>query len=1186
MIALDVEGGRLVIRYERLSEQQRGALVSDREVAVSAGAGAGKTSTLAARFVSLFARLVDAGPPPDIASVLVLTFTEKAAQEMRERCYATTAAVARQLRTEAPRLQAAGLSAAQIARLRSRWEGLRDRFAGAAISTFHGFCARVLREFPAETATPPGFTILEEGDAALLVDESATLAVDTRLEAHDPNIGLLLHTFGGRAGLLEVVRALLRARGEVEPTLRDYAAGRVAEAQLVARAPLSGIEAHSFLVERWTPFVDRLLALTEGLETPFLAAVAEVRARVAALPADVLARYEAYAAALGVLEGSKGMRSLAHHSATGKKADWGPRFAASRDALAALQEELSSWTDRLEHLGRLPNRHDRTLLEVLIALGAVVLDASERHAAALRAAGAVDFTELQLRVRTAFAADGPVAAELRRRHRFVMVDEFQDTDGLQWSIVEALSRPEGAGDDRLFFVGDVKQAIYGFRGGDVQVFNAARRTVRHAVELSTNYRSRPELIDFFNRVFADVLGPDTEDRASWEAPFAPLAAGRTDAGGSVRVATYEATGTDPAREAAWIARLLQEEVLAERAPYAGMDLHDLGKHPSPPVAILLRRRRHLLTYEAALRARGIPYVVVGGVGFWSRPEVVDVANVLHGLARRDPISLVGALRSPLFGLTDQDLWDLADADLLRRFADVEIVEDLEGKARIRAAHAEWRALLHLKDRVSVAELVQAVLVRTRQAWAQGFAAPGGRGAANLERLLALADKHEQRGAGLDAFAAFLVSRIDADAQDAEAAVPDTSARVAILTVHASKGLEYPVVVLPDLGAKWSVNGGSGVVRRRVEDRWELACPVPDRFGPVDRLARPGLLDLLRAHGAEVEAAEARRLFYVACTRARDHLVLVGARRAKAPAMERAGSWSDLLHAHEALRPDDPAWLARDTLAEAVPEPAHAAAAPALPPPPADLARRLAPITSAPRIEVSPSSLAKFAEDPAAWYRAQVLRIPDLAAPTGGPPGEGIVVAAARGEVLHGLLEDNVLDDEAAARARWEATAYGRGLPPEVVERSWPGVAAQIGVLRESADVAAVLAAPGYAELAVRLTRGRVTLDGRIDRLCRDPADGAWMVVDFKSVRASAEGAEVLAEHRAQLLAYSVAATHVLEQQPHCEPGQGRVRRAGVLLTRTGRLHRLPDWTDADFAELDRLLDGVAASFGVESRAAR
>ncbi|MES2641227.1 MAG: UvrD-helicase domain-containing protein [Myxococcota bacterium] len=1233
MIRLDVGHGRLLLEFERLSEEQAGALVSDREVAVSAGAGAGKTSTLAARFVTLLQRLVEGGKP-DIAEILVLTFTEKAAQEMRERCYAATSAVARQLRTDAERLGAAGMSEKELNRLRSRWESLRDRFAGAAISTFHGFCARILREFPAETNTPPGFTILEERDATALVYESAVAAVDHRLtEPPGPtptNVGLLLHTFGGRAALIDVVVSLVRARGEVEPTLRAHHEGRIGEADLLARAPLSAAQAHAFLRDEWRTFVDTLLRVAEGIDTPFLARLAETRAALfpdtnATLfaQADPFALYENYAAAVQTVEGSKGVRSLSHHSTTGKKADWGARHAASRAPIQDLQDQIEAWVPRLDSVRRLPNRHDRTLLEVLRALSGLAIDAIERLGAGLRAAGGVDFTELQLRVRAAFAEGGAIAEELRRRHRYVMVDEFQDTDGLQWSIVEALTRPHGApllgasaegappdgapsGNDRLFFVGDVKQAIYGFRGGDVQVFNAARRTVRHAVELSTNYRSRPELIAFFNRLFADVLGapslPGMPDRPAWEAPFAALAPGRKDTGGTVRVATYERSGTDAVREAAWIARLLAEEVLAEKGAYAGLGLHDASKHPTPPVAILLRRRRHLLTYEAALRARGIPYVVVGGVGFWSRPEVMDVANVLHAFVRRDDISLVAALRSPLFGLTDQDLWDLASARHLRLFSGgaevgTGLPTHLAENRRIRTALADWQALARLKDHLSVAELVHAVITRTRQAWTQGLSAPGGRGAANLERLLSLADRYEQRGASLDAFAAHLVERVESDAADAEAAAPNTTARVAILTVHASKGLEYPVVVLPDLGARWASNGDAGgVLRRRMGEQWELACAVPDRFAAVDQLAKPGLLGILRAHGAEVEAAEARRLFYVACTRARDHLVLVGARKAKAPEMARAGSWSDLQHAHEALHAEDPEWLTRELLEETPAPPAPPQAPPPLDPPPADLALRLAPVASASRVEVSPSSLALFAADPDAWYHRHVLRIPDKLTrraggePHGGEPrqeprsaagdtplvAEHALLAGLRGEVLHGLLEDNLLDDPTFARARWDAAAHAEGLDADTIERGWHTVAAQVDVLRESPDVAAVLATDGYEELKVRLVRGSVTLDGRLDRLCRDPVDGAWMVVDYKSVRASADGAEVLAEHRDQLLAYSVAASRVLEAN-HGE----QVARAGVLLTRTGKLHRLPDWAPADYAHLDALLDRVAAKIAQE-----
>ncbi|MFZ5482097.1 MAG: UvrD-helicase domain-containing protein [Myxococcota bacterium] len=1167
MIAVRWEAGRLRLHFDKLSDEQAGALDTDREIAVSAGAGAGKTSTLAARFVTLLQRLLDQQREarPDVRAALVLTFTEKAAQEMRERCYAYTAGVARALRTSGDALRAEGMPDAELGRLRAGWDWLRDHFSGAAISTFHAFCARVLREFPAETHTPPGFEVLEESEAEALVEEAAAAEVDARVAAEGPAVALLLETFGGRRALVERVAQLVRARGEVAPTLRAHAEGRVGEADLLALAPLSPGEARAFLEDAWIPFADRLLALCVDVSTPCLEAVAEARLGLDPFPDDALAIYERYGAALAALQKSDGdLRDLSHHTSTGSKAQWGPRHKPSRDPLAALQAEIDPWADRLAHLGRLPNRHDRTLIAVLRALGDVALAAIARHGALLRDARALDFAELQDRVRVAFSEpDGAIARALRERHRWVMVDEFQDTDGLQWSIVQALTRPGG---DRLFLVGDVKQAIYGFRGGDVTVFNGALATVPRPVTLSTNYRSRPELIDWFNGVFLDVLGPPRPGRPAWEAPFAPLSAGRTDTGASVRVATHgqrDGAGV----EAAFIGELLANEVLPERGAYAGLGLSDVAKHPTPPVAVLLRRRTHLQVYEAALRERGIAYVVVGGVGFWNRPEVVDVANALHALARRDAISMLGVLRSPLLGLTDQQVVDLGRAGLLADFGARPLPDALPDAPRLREAHAVWSRLRELRDHRSLTELVHALLLETRQAWVQARLAPGGRGAANLARLLEMADAHEAAGGTLDAFAARLLRRVEDDARDAEAALPVTDARVAILTVHASKGLEYPVVIVPDLGAPLARGAGPGLLRARLGDGWALACDVPDRFADVATTATPGFARALRAHAREREAAEGRRLFYVACTRARDHLVLVG----RKGAADNAATWSDLLAAHLATRAGTPAYEALDDLDAWTPTVTPPAPPPPTPPPPPDAARRLAPIVAEARLDLAPSSLALFARDREAWALRHVFGMPALAArPARAEADLARRAAGVRGDVLHGLLEDDAVEDEAHAHARWRAAAAEAGLSASLADAGWAELRAHLDALRESEDAAAVLAARGYAELPVRLRHGPVTLHGRIDRLCRDPRDGAWMVVDYKSVRAEHDA--TLDEYRPQLLAYAIAASRVLRAR-----GLPEVARGALLFTRTGRLARLPDWTEADVTGFHATLDEVAAT---------
>lgn len=1174
MIGIQVEGGALRLRFPKLNAEQAEALAFDREVGVSAGAGAGKTTTLAARFVALHHHRLAAGAAADPAAVLVLTFTERAAQEMRERCYRMVGAMAERLEAEAPALEAGGVPAAAVRRLRAGWEGLRDRFGAAAITTFHGFCARVLREFPHESATPPGFTILEEVEADRLVAEAAAAAVDAAVAVAptDPggtDLALLLRTFGGRGRLVEEVAGLVRARGEVGEALERHAAGRVTEADLVAAAPVSPEAARAFLVERWRPWARRLLDLVGAEPTPYLRRLAEAL-RTVDPDAPGVGAYAALIVALDALRGSGGTaKALKHHTAIGKKADR-PRWTAGHDAaLADLQAELDDWAGWFDQAPALPTAHDRTMLTVLGAVSRLARDAIVRHRGALDAAAAVDFTELQLRVRAAFAGGdaSPVVQALRARHRYVMVDEFQDTDAIQWSIVEALGRVPGEPADRLFFVGDVKQAIYGFRGGDVQVFAAAAATVggeadRHggrAVGLSRNHRSRPVLIELFNALFASVLGPPAPGRPPWEAPFAPLAAGRPEPGGHVHVALHDVEGAIAGAEAE--ARAVARHIVGLLAGDGPVDgLADRARHPSPPIAILLQRRTHLWAHEAALRAAGVPFVVLGGLSFWSRPEVTDIVNLLVALVRGDPVARVGALRSPLFDLDDQLLADLAARRQLERFPEAD-PESLPPAAR--PAWHRWQDLAARLARAPLSAVVEAAVRGARLAWQQARLAPGGRGLGNLARLQALLDAHEQGGGDRLALVDRLAGAVDREDASAEATPAMDEVRVVISTVHGAKGLEYPVVFLPGLDARPIVRPERRVARRRGPDGWELACQVPDPAGGVDDTAKPGAWNRLQALARQVEEAEARRLFYVACTRARDALYLVG--RETDPGRGTVGTWSRWLA--EWLAGASPPWLTRETLLADTPLPRWVQARAPLPPPPPDLARRLAPLPAARPVEVPPSSLTLADTDLDAWYAEVVAGLPHLDLQPVDARMKALRAAAVRGEVLHGLLEDDALDDLDRARRRWRAASASAGLDEAAAETGWRQVEAAMAALRADGQVEALFRRTHYRELAVRYHRRRVVLAGRVDLLCRDPADGAWMVVDYKSAREERPADA----WRLQLLAYSIAASAVLRAE-----GEAGVARAAVLHTATGRLERLPDWTDADRAGLDALLDRIEA----------
>lgn len=1163
MITLEVAAGEVRITFTRLNEEQTQALAADREVLVDAGAGAGKTTTLAARFVHLHQGLLAAGRPPDPAAVLVLTFTERAAQEMRERCYAMVGLVAERLRAEAQVLRAAGVPDAALTRLRAGWEALRDRFGAATISTFHGFCSRVLREFPAETGTAPGFTVLDENEARRLATKAAEAAVDAALARGDVDARQLLRAWGSRRRVVDELEALVRARGEVGPALRGHARGVPSAADLAAGAPVPPEAVRLFLDEEWRPVARALLDLP--VRTKWTEALEQVANRVPA-EAEGLELLGALGPALVPFLSSRKLRRLAHHTVLGKKADRRGWTAAHDARVADLQARVDGWTPWVELAPELPGPADGAMLEVLGAAGRLAADAEDRYQQALRVRGAVDYADLQLRVRDAILGPppNPLLDALRARHRYVMVDEFQDTDALQWAIVEALTRIPGAPADRLFFVGDKKQAIYGFRGGDVQVFAAASRSVGRsperpglAVSLTRNHRSRPELIAAFNDLFSHVLGPDRPERPAWEAAFGPLDPARRETGGAVVVARHQADRGQEL-EARWIARFVAERLLPADGPYAHLRLADRAAHPTPPIALLFRRRTNLRVYEGALRAAGVPFVVLAGAGFWSRQEVLDVVNLLDALVRRDPVARVGVLRSPLFDLEDQDLVDLAAAGLLDRFGD-RVAEGLLPE-RLRPAAERWRRLAELAGHAPLAEVVEAALVESHQGLHQAVLTPGGRALANLRQLQAWLDAQAAAGTPTAEVVARMVAAVDDDAKAAEAAPAAGAARVVLSTAHGAKGLEYPVVILPELAGDRPPPPERKVRRVRVGDRWELACKAPDASEAVDGEAVPGTWNRLARLARAQDEAESRRLFYVACTRARDLLVLV---QQEVKPDGTAASWSRWLQEWLPQGEAAPGWLQ----VEAIPEdlaPAPPATTEGRAPPPV-VSPRIAPVVTARTVQVSPSSLARAAVDFDGWYAEAVLGLAPLPSLESPARDRAQRVAAVRGTVLHGLLEDDVLDDPGRARARWRAAIRAEGLG-DAEETGWAELERQVEGLRRSGLVEALFRRHHYREVGFHYPAGPLVLAGRIDLLCRDPEDGAWMVVDYKSAR---RGGDADA-WRLQLLCYSVAAGSVL-----ATAGES-VRRGAVLHTAHARLERLPDWTEEDRAGLRARLEALGA----------
>jgi ATP-dependent helicase/nuclease subunit A len=490
----------------------------------------------------------------------------------------------------------------------------------------------------------------------------------------------------------------------------------------------------------------------------------------------------------------------------------------------------------------------------------------------------------------------PAHAAIRKRvaksTRLLMVDEFQDTNPLQVSIIQAF-----CGDDwrerGLFAVGDFKQSIYRFTGAEPGVSTGLREELapEGRLSLTRNFRSQPAITDFVNAVFHHAFA-DYEPLVPSRKQVTPTPAVEfiwtpcddDDCDGAENEeASKNATASRPRRragaahdarvkEAQWIARRLVQLLKSPEA----IIVEEVNGEPTPrplqlgDIAILLRTLSDAQVYEEALRAHGLDYYLAGGHAFYSQQEIYDILNLLRAVASTvDEIALAGALRSPLFALADETLFWLVEAyGSLNAALAAEAppsVLSAEEAVKVRRASATMARLRREKDRLLVADLFALAMELTGYDAVLLTEFLGPRKAANIEKLAEQARALDRSSPGdLQGFITQLSEFVVRAPKEALAATQAEGNVIRIMTIHYAKGLEFPLVVLPDLD------------RQRNTGSWQ---PVLDlQLGPlvpIDTEEKQGCIGLdLYRHIENVEDLEERnRLLYVACTRAADYLIL-------------------------------------------------------------------------------------------------------------------------------------------------------------------------------------------------------------------------------------------------------------------------------------------------------------------------
>ncbi len=838
-----------------LTDQQHAA-VNTRHVSVSlsAGAGCGKTLVLTERYLSHLDPHDPASLHPEqIGQLVAITFTDRAAREMRDRirrrCY--------------DRLQSAAVADADY------WAQLLRALDNARISTIHAFCASLLRIHAVEAALDPQFTVLEQAQADTLLSESIDDEVRRLISERDENT-LELSVQFGLDGLRAMVRQfVLEATPQLLDAWRDVAPDTI--------------------VEHWSEFFAQLkpkIAAQVAGSNDSQRVLQILRENIPS-QATMQQRRTSLLEALGSLEEFSGDDSLAERfdqidcnarvqGGGGPKA-WASKeiYESFRNAATALRKQVDAFAElaAFDSAAALPAAQ---LGSQLLRIADEVYQSYSVRKAELRV---LDFGDLLVRT-TALLADGEndVARQLGSKITLLLVDEFQDTDPLQVELVKALCGEE-LSTGKLFFVGDHKQSIYRFRGAKPHVFADLRsRTPQDGQQrLTLNFRSQPAILQFVNALFWHDLGANYEplepqrDQVSPEPAVEFLWA--ANASGE-----KESVDVQRRREARWIAKRLRSILDSGEPVVWDTDAAANGKPAARAarfgdMAILLRALTNVEAYEAALREYEIDYYLVGGHAFYAQQEIFDLLNLLRSLnSAADVVSLIGALRSPFFSLSDESIFWLAQhpGGVPGGLASGEFRDEMSAAQRRQAAYAA-QTIEHLracKDRLRISELIELALSLT------GYDAVllneflGERKLANLLKLQEQA-RSFQKGdfLGLADFIAQLSEFVVRQPDEPLAATHSEDTNVVrLMSIHQSKGLEFPIVVVPDMNRV--PHGGADRVHLDADLGPLVRAPSSD-----DQESGVCGYDLWRFAEKGEEAAEMNRLLYVATTRAADHLIL-------------------------------------------------------------------------------------------------------------------------------------------------------------------------------------------------------------------------------------------------------------------------------------------------------------------------
>lgn len=837
----------------RLNREQQRAVAARKNVVVTAGAGSGKTTVLAERYIAL----VEEGVPVD--QILCLTFTRKAAAEMYERIY-------RALLDRSDRSPAAGRGV--------------DEFEKAQISTLDSFSGRIVRNAALRFGLTPDFSVDEEELSRVMEGESLRFLI-----AHAEELDPLMSAKGFTGLWKEILHPLATRHCSLahDESLTSFLPRQrriLAEATRNALEELTG-------VTRTIAELDPEEGKAIGDAQRILASLEMGDGNLPDEEKEALVRW--------IMVGEAEREVLARLAKLARLEEIGkPRGAPKKESLLLLKEqidELRAAVGILRQIGETVATMSEALLKTLEIFRLRVLEIK-------RSRGLLSYQDVVELSIAALRDDLELREYYKRRFSRIMIDEFQDNNNDQRELLFLLAEANdvcapgipSAGElspEKLFFVGDEKQSIYRFRGADVSVFKGLSEEIDsaggEALELTVNYRSEPGLIDAFNALFGEVFG---RAEADYDASFRRLEP-RDEGnplGSRFHLAILDGDARDPERElsnaeseARWIARAIRELLEDPEARVRDRSTGDLRRPGAGDFAVLFRSTGNQYALERVFRLYGIPYSSQSVRSLFIEAPVYDLYAFLQSVVHpEDRVAWAALLRSPFLSIGDDSVLELLLQGAEPFQGPPELVTAPEDRERYERAGALYRAVGERVDREPVTELVDYL-------WYDGgyrqllLSDPINHPyLEHYDYLFQLARRYDERP--MEEFLRYLRGNLGSFERIEDIELPKGEGKVELLTIHKSKGLEFPVVFLMDAGNTGRNSSSGGFFFRREEGLILDIAPdlLSERF-PLRRGKRAGNYFWKREVALDElqREAELRRLLYVAATRAESHFFVTG-----------------------------------------------------------------------------------------------------------------------------------------------------------------------------------------------------------------------------------------------------------------------------------------------------------------------